>query len=705
MAIWSRKSKSPKKASIPDDGMIGGLSVDAQKNARRGSETGDARAADMTVGDYVTGIPSIRLTSLLKGVLKQMLWAIPLFIIGVLIINHYTKDIKRSYRGEGSLLVQIGPEYIYTPVGTPTSNSGGISQTPDTIALNEVGIMKNASVIEDVTAIMSYPRGDGEFTEAEIIEAQNLFNKSAYKKIRAGEELCKRTGNCREFDDAKASLYKRVAGAYSVAPRPKSSLIDVAFEHENPDIAIETLNQFILAYKAKRKDLFVAEAEDTISERRDETARQLKANELAIARFLERNDISDFTSEQMGLRERSEELKTELNTLRGLMAETESALASVEDQLRATPETINLYVDDRASQRVAQAELELKQLLAKYLPTSNPVRQKRTELEELKRLQSANNGQATGGRRVGPNTVYQALLTRRNTLKSTADSLREKEFTLQGQLNSAVQKVRRLTKISPEYQNLLRERTTLSAALDTYNARVQEAIVDANQTQANSENIKVISQSTVAIKGRNTAKLFFAGFSAAWGLTLLMLALLIVFLNPKHYKTPENTRPAPRRGRSTDRLPHQGGYIPEPIAPYSPAPSTSTDMRAASAIVPQNIAVNATERQIASEIAPNTAVQTAELYDPSTYQPETSYGNPQDYYSPVDTTPQTGQVAATPMSAEPAAFDGNAVNNGAVDMGNNPYLNALNQANASADPINTYTNDLPILGSFSAAKR
>ena len=54
------------------------------------------------------------------------------------------------------------------------------------------------------------------------------------------------------------------------------------------------------------------------------------------------------------------------------MSETETALATVENQLRATPKEINLYVDDRASARISQAELELKQLLAKYLPTSDP---------------------------------------------------------------------------------------------------------------------------------------------------------------------------------------------------------------------------------------------------------------------------------------------------------------------------------------------
>jgi len=144
MAIWSKNSNSSNQTLRSDEGMVGGLSVDAQSSSdRRGAHSNGRQDNDMTVKDYMTGMPNIRLTALFTGLVKQIVWIIPVFLIGCFAIYYFTKDIKRSYRGEGSLLVQIGPEYIYTPVGTPTNNAAGVSQTPDTIALNEVGIMKN----------------------------------------------------------------------------------------------------------------------------------------------------------------------------------------------------------------------------------------------------------------------------------------------------------------------------------------------------------------------------------------------------------------------------------------------------------------------------------------------------------------------------------------------------------------------------------
>jgi len=220
-----------------------------------------------------------------------------------------------------------------------------------------------------------------------------------------------------------------------------------------------------------------------------------------------------------------------------------------ENELRSgTDQRIDLYVDDRASQRLAQTELELKQLLARYLPTSNPVRQKEVELQELRNLLSASG------------------LTRRNTLQATADSYREKEFTLQRQLDGADSKVRRLTALNPNFQNLLRERDTLSTRLDTYNSKEQEALINQEQAEANSENIRIISYAKYPNKGRNMRLVMFALATIAWGFTLFMLALLKVFLDPKLY-----ANPGPRTSAALAGYAGMGHQIPEPVAPMAPA--------------------------------------------------------------------------------------------------------------------------------------
>lgn len=518
------------------------------------------RSSDLTVGDYANGMPNIRIGEMFKSFGRQLIWMIPLLLIGCAVAWFMTKDLKRTYEGEGRVLVQLGSEYVYESV-TSTNQSSGLTLTPDHIVLNEIGLMKNTDIIARVVGELR-----DEFGERRLA-------KSQYRKIKAAgnDPIAKK--------NAIVDLYKFVDKSYVVMPKPKSSVVDMVFKHEDPDIAVRGVNLFINAYLDARKDIFVEGSSDVITERRVATEAQLDANEKKIRQFLSKHNISDFDSEQGGARKRTEELRAALNLLRANMAETETALATVETQLRNTPEQIDLFVDDRASQRIAQAELELKQLLAKYLPSSNPVRQKQEELRLLKEVTAANSGRATGGRRVGPNTVYQALLTRRNTLQAAADSFREKEFTLQRQLDSADAKVRKLNNLLPDFTNLQRERSTLDTRLRSYNSKEQEALINQQQAQADSENVRVISISDLPRKGRNQRLIIFALMVVGWGFTVFMLGLLRVFLDPRLYAPMPSVERAIQSRRRQD-------YIPEPVAAFSgPAASAAAAQNSVSGSV------------------------------------------------------------------------------------------------------------------------
>jgi len=368
---------------------------------------------------------------------------------------------------------------------------------------------------------------------------------------------------------------------------------------------------------------------EIISDRREATEEQLNQNERALASFLRKNGIGDFESEQTGLRERTEDLKASLNGTRASIAEAEAALAAVEDQLRQTPETIDLYVDDRAQQRVAQAELELRQLMAKYLPTSDPVKQKQTELNELRALQSANGGRASGGRRVGPNTTHQTLMENRNELVAT-----------------------------PAYQNLLRERETLKTRLNSYNAKEQEALVDAQQAEDQAENVKVISFAQYANKGRNMRKWAWLGATAAWGFLLFFIAMIRVFLDPRLYAVPASARVVPMQQSTVSDAEPMYPPVQEPL--YSPIPEAVPEFNPG-----QPLAPNPYETQPAAYSGAHTSGAPFQTggYDPNNYV----------HYS------STGDVYGT----QPA-YDGT----GALDISHNPYATGEVQAGALEDYAN-----------------
>lgn len=623
--------------------------------------TSKSSSVELTVGDYANAMPRIRLGEFFRSFARQIRWMIPMFILGVFGVWFMTKDITRTYTGEGRILVQLGSEYVYESV--TGSSSGGVMMTPDHIVLNEIAIMKTPDVIESVVSELTSPGSFG----------PQRFAKAAFSRINSAQ-------TAQQEQNAWVSLYKGVGGAYKVSHQAKSSIVNVSYEHEDPEIAVVATNAFIDEYLKARKELFVEGSGDAIGERRRATQEQLNKNEREIHAFLVKNGISDFDSERTGVTERTENLRTALNQLRGDLSETERALATAEQQLGTTEPLINIYVDDRASQRIAQAELELKQLLAKYLPNSAPVIQKRQEISELKTLQSNNVADVKGGRRVGPNPVYQDIVTRRNELQSRADSLREKEYVLQNQLSEADRKVRRLQNLNPSYQNLLRERETLDTRLKNYTAKEQEAIVNQDQAEANSENVRVISYANRPRKGGNTRKIMLFLGSVAWGFILFILALIKVFTNPKLYvpgvgasestaKAFYDRRSESRDGSSADRVspaqqPYHAPTIPEAV-PYA---------------------------------ATYAAADTYQDYHPEQFSSDYI---PQDGQQHHGMQPYQEALYDEPHYTQPQnAYDGSvmAYGDGGNDTSSNPYLQPQTQITPSQNEQST--SALPVLGAI-----
>ncbi len=604
---------------------------------------------DLTVGDVSSGVPRIRLGEFFGSLKRQMIWFIPLFLIGTFGAWWFTKDIKRVYHADGTLSVQVGSEYVYDPIGTDQNNSGGLSITPDYIVLSEVPLMKNSDNIERVIG------------ELEAKFGSRFAPDNFAKRTSAGE-------GTRAYEDALVELHTIVDRSFGVSAQPKSSILSVSYKHEDPEIAKEALNLFIDAYLDFRRTIFVEGSGEVITERRIATEEQLKTNQRAISQFLASNGISDFDSERVGVTKRTEDLRQSLNTLRANISENEQALAAVEDQLRNTPQQLDLEIDDRSSQRLAQAELELGQLLAKYLPNSEPVRRKQAELDQLRRLQNSYGGAPRGGRRVGPNEVFQALLTRRNLLQSTSDALREKEVTVQRQLNSADGKVKKLQGLSARYSDLIRERDTLDERLKDYTTKEQEALINQQQAQSNSENVRVIDRAKRARKGRNMRYLLFALVAGGWGITLAVIALMRAFLDPALYvgsaiRTRRSSdgyedRRETINSRDAAPMPHEapvaeqdGGeiykarpFIPDPVGP---------------AAYPASYANNYNEPQ---QHADQTITAQANCYGDS-QMPHT----PPPYQQAAQLSVDAAQYAAEHYA--PSPYDGNA----AVDIYANPY--------------------------------
>lgn len=616
---------------------------------------GSGYGGDLTVGDYANGMPSIRLSQIPASFMRQLPWMLPAIVIMIAASWWFTRDIKREYQADGRILAQIGIEHTYNPASGNTNS--GINITADQITQTEADIIKNTVIIDRVISqLIASPSLGG-------VGGERFAPKLYEKWVKASPA---------DKADKWNDIVKYVDKSYAVMPKPKSSIINLSYKHEDGEVAVKALDTFMTAYLEFRNNIFVSEVSGLISEQRAVTEGQLATIDNKIQGVLDKNGISEFESERVGVQRRSEILRTELNTLRGNISAVEAALAVTEDQLRSTPETIDLQIDDRASQRLAQAELERRQLLAKYLPASRPVRSKEAEITEIRNQIQANGGKPAGGRRVGPNPVYQALMTQRNTYQAQADSSREQEITLSAQLGAATVKVKRMRQLNPAYQNLLREKATLEERMSGLNAKEQVALANKQQQDTKSDNIKIISRPTMPRKGRNMRKIMFALAALGSIFTVVMLALLRVFLDPKLYG------PGPGKGKKSDQVPiSEFGYepyqnLPESVPEYGAYEDPS--------IAPPPAYAPAAQYEPQQYNAPQ--------YDPQQYDPQ-QYNTQQAYEQPSYAGYEESQPAY--LQEEYSAEVGG--NNSA-----NPYLNATTAPQYPPQEYAGVDGSIPVLG-------
>lgn len=602
----------------------------------------------------------IRLSAIPGALAKQLVWAIPLILVLTIFSFWFTRNIKRQYIADGRILVQLGSEYVYNPAAGNSNSNSPLSITSDQVTLTEIGIIKNSAILDEViNQMIASPANGGVGGER---FAPKLYNKWV-KSDPAGKV------------DRWNNIVKVVDRSYYVTAAPKSSIVDLTYKHQDREVAVKTLDAFMTSYANFRKQKFVISKTGNLSERRADTEDQLTTVEAKIQAILNKNGISDFETEQTGAQVRSELLRTEFNALTGQLAAAEASLAASEDQLRREPRTIELYVDDRASQRLAQAQLERRQLLAKYLPTSSPVRAKEAEIRELQAQINSNGGRAVGGRRVGPNPVYQALLTQRNTFQATADSLREQELTLQRQVTASVAKVKRMRQLAPTYSNLVREKTTIEVRLEDLQARETEALVDEQQIENSSENIKFITRPKMASKGRNMKKILRALAFMGSVFSVFMLALLRVFLDPRLY----GPRVQSRLQNMANPMPVEiyNSDIPEAVPNGNPAYPDSTPMPG---IVPAAFAPAAYEPDVH---VPTTYGGGGMSYDQQAYAQQAHEPSPYGEPAPVEMEmPEHSQIYA----------DGNGVGNPYASTAQ-PY-GAVSQPAGYAGP----EGNIPVLG-------
>jgi uncharacterized protein involved in exopolysaccharide biosynthesis len=442
------------------------------------------------------------------GLLRRELGLMVVVFLVVLALGlGFALTLKTVYPAQSSLLVRLGPEYVYQPrVGDAAR--GAIPEA-DQVIQSEVEILSSAQVREQVIARIGlarlFPKLGERFAGASPAERRELTGK------------------------AVAAMGK----ALKIATTPGAPVVRLTYSNADPQIAALALNTLVDEYLAYRRTIFLDPTAPLDDQRKAFQTRLAEADE-AYESFLGSNNIGDFEAEKTSLAQLQASLAQQKLTADAGLEERRGRLTALSTQAAQVNQEVGLYrdVDHAAQDKLTDLKLQRANLLGRYRPDAEPVRDIEAQIETLQRAIAGGGVQGEGARRVGINPVYQTVQTDQIQLAGEIGALQSSSEALAGQIAQVTERQLRLARLEPQYQGLARDRDVLSTNVRDFTVKEQASQAAGAIARQSNDNISIVERAVAPTEGTSLKKpvavlsLLLAAFTA------LCAGLLSAMLRP-----------------------------------------------------------------------------------------------------------------------------------------------------------------------------
>lgn len=411
--------------------------------------------------------------------------------------------LKTRYPAHASLLVRLGPEYVYQPnVGDAAR---GAIPTNDQLVQSEVEILQSPELRRRVI---------DELGMAQVLPAKAKAYAAAppAKKVQLREAAASAIGTNLKVDTA-----------------PDSDVVRVTYTDTDPARASLVLNRLLDDYLAFRASVLQGTSQPVLDQQLKSFQDQLAQVDADYQKFLADNAITDFDAEKTSLNTELTSLTDENYRVQARLKEIGGRLAEIGRQMAAVSPEIKLYhdTDPQASAKLLQLQIERQDLLSRYTPTSQPVKDIDEKIASLQGLMARGGGQASGAARIGVNPLYQTVQTEQIQLNAEAASLHDRQAALTDQLAQIAARRQKLNELEPQYLLLNQNRALLQDDVKGMIQKKQEA--EAQGTPGRGfGTVRVVERPTPPATGKSLKKpvLLLAALFAAFTALCVGLARL-----------------------------------------------------------------------------------------------------------------------------------------------------------------------------------
>lgn len=376
----------------------------------------------------------------------------------------------RTYTARTELLVRMGDEYVYQPMG----GGAGAGATPEMQAVvnAEMRLIGSGAVvrraIDTVGLATLYP---------DIARAPG----SDARKLAAAE--------------------RAFAQNLSVQTAPQTPSIGLSFEHRNPEVAAQALNALVAQYLEHRRDVLVGGEFEALSQQSQTLSERSAQASAALSAFLTEHQIGDFESELAALAARAGDIETQMLDAQARRTEAEARAGALRAQYNAEPAQIELYTESDARRDLVAAQMERETLLSRYQSDAMPVREVDRRIAQLEQFLAG--GEPASIVRRGANPVRQDIATQLYGMEAEARAQRGREAALIQQRTEVRERLRAMQALEPQFRQLARDRTILETNTSAVATRAEEARTRSQMLGRATDNISPVEEASVPTQGRS----------------------------------------------------------------------------------------------------------------------------------------------------------------------------------------------------------
>lgn len=443
--------------------------------------------------------PAFGLGDIIGLLLRQLPLMILIFLVIVALGAGYVMTLKKTYTANATVLARVSQEYVYQPrVGSADQVQ---APNPDQVAQSESAILRSQEVKRRALRVLG----------ADVVLGPKASELSAAEQ--------------------ETAAIKVMNSSLDVWVSAGSPVISLSYESHDPLVSARVLNALIDQYLIYRRELFRDQASTAIAAQREAFEADLNRADGGYEAFLQSNNIGDFVTAKAAAAAAFQSAYTERLSLQAQLNQATQRLATLRAQQSQTPAEIVLQQDLNVSaqDQILQLRTEREQLLSRYQPDSQPVREIEERIAQLEDYVAGENTVGVKEVRTGPNTIWTQVEGDRINATAERDSLAARLAVVDRQLGELRERLARLTALESTNANLAGNREVLAAQIREFQLRESQARADAGLIAAGADNVNVLEHAAPPTQGKSlkipmlAAVIMFAGFTA------LCIGLLRIF--------------------------------------------------------------------------------------------------------------------------------------------------------------------------------